>query len=424
MNLHDDQRRALALATAADGPRICVITGPPGCGKSTVVRSIVEHFERVEQKIVLAAPTGKAALRLTEATGRPACTIHRLLEPTFDRGIFRFARGPRNPIDAQVVVLDEVSMVDVHLMAKVMLALRYGARLILVGDIDQLPAVGPGAILSDLIASEKVPVARLTTIKRQDPGPLLRAIHAIKDGRAPAFENDPDGDLFFEERSDPAEIAAAVLELVLNRLPIKAAKLMPDVFGEGAACPSRAFNPLRDVQILVPTREKGALSCKALNEAFQARLFPVEEGQTRAKFYAGDKVIQTKNDYALGICNGDIGFIEDFATDSHGRKVINVAFDSYPGRTIEVPAAEHSLSLAYAITVHKAQGSEFPVVILPLHSSMPFMLLSRNWAYTAISRARSLCILLGERRALDGAIRRTSANRRVTCLASMLRVGP
>lgn len=408
MKLHPDQQSALDLATSTRGPRVVVITGAPGTGKSTAIRSIVEHYEALGCKILLAAPTGKAALRITQATGRPACTIHRMLEPTpGSRGTFFFARGRGRPLDADVVILDEVSMVDARLMASVCAALPATlTRLVIVGDIDQLPAVGAGAVLGDLIGCERVPVARLTTIKRQDPGPLLRAIHAIKDGRVPRMDNDPAGDLFIEEVDDQAEIGARVLELALDRLPASTAPAL-----EG-----RVENRLRDIQVITPTREKGELSAKSLSEAFQARLWPDED----TRFRTGDKVIQQKNDYSLGLVNGDIGFVRGFGTDNAGRKTIEVEWDG-PG-VIPVPAADNALALAYAVTCHKYQGSEAPVVVIPVHTSMAFML-TRSWIYTAISRARNCCVLVGEREAIARAVRNVRTTRRVTGLAQMIKAG-
>ena len=424
MNLHPDQALAVEIATSSTGPRICVITGSPGTGKSTAIRAIVEHFERAGRKVILAAPTGKAALRVFQTTGRPACTIHRMLEPTAGRGgRFFFARGPGRPLDADVVILDEVSMVDVRLMASVIAALPGTlTRLVIVGDIDQLPAIGPGAVLADLIASERVPVARLATIKRQDPGPLLRAIHAIKDGRVPRIENGASDDLFLYEVSSVEEIAGRILELALDRLPVSNAP----------ALAGRVEDRLRDIQVITPTREKGELSAKVLSEAFQARLLPDED----TRFRVGDKVIQTRNDYTLGIVNGDIGFIRAFGTDPAGHRTLDVEFDgvaSGPGagaegaggassRVVPIPAGENALALAYAVTCHKYQGSEAPVVVIPVHTSMGFML-TRSWIYTAISRARNCCVLVGEREAITKAVRNARASKRTTGLAGMIRAG-
>lgn len=419
--LHPDQRAALALATEPFGPRVVVITGAPGTGKSVTIRSIVEFYERAGRKILLAAPTGKAALRVTQTTGRPACTIHRMLEPTpGPRGRFFFARGPGRPLDADVVILDEVSMVDVRLMADVCAALPATlTRLVIVGDIDQLPAVGPGSVLGDLIACERVPVCRLSTIKRQDPGPLLRAIHAIKDGRAPVIANAGADDIFLEEvdTDDHAALAERVIELALERLPVSRAP----------ALAGRVADRLRDIQVITPTREKGDLSAKALSDAFQARLFPEQTG----RFRLGDKVIQTRNDYALGIVNGDIGFVRDFGVDDQGRKTIEVEFDdpaaagagagdSPHGRIVPILASENALALAYAVTCHKYQGSEAPVVVIPVDASMAFML-TRSWVYTAISRARSCCVLVGQAAALTKAVRNYRSTRRATGLASMIK---
>jgi exodeoxyribonuclease V alpha subunit len=462
LQLEPDQVEAVALALDPKR-RVGIITGAPGTGKSHSVREIVDRLERAGLKVVLAAPTGKAAKRLREATGRLATTIHRMLGPTMDsRGRFVFMYGPHDPIPADVVILDEVSMVDVLLMQDVVEALAPHARLLLVGDQNQLPAVGPGAVLQDLLGSHRVPAVELTTIKRQNPGPLLRAIHAIKDGRCPKIENAPGDDLFLEMQADPADIVNSVLDLALARLPAKFARA------------GNPLDPLKDVQVIAPTRERGPLSCAVLNERFQAALwrregvegdsvaagaglFPSTDGGAdgdgddkesakkrprRRAFLAGDKVIQTKNDYSLGICNGDIGFVLDpDARDLDGKKVIRVAFDAIAGagagaanasaeavegngnappREIDIPATDNHLELAYAVTCHKYQGSESRVVIIPIHSSQPSILMTRNWIYTALSRARELCILVGEERALAAAVRRVNPTRRTTALRLMV----
>lgn len=466
--LHADQEAALCLATDPAGPRILVITGSPGTGKTTLVRAIIEHFEVADRKVLLAAPTGKAALRLSQQTGRLAATIHRLLEPmpVVSRGAgdgpkFRFGRDAANPLEADVLVLDEVSMVDVSLAASVCRALPISSRLrrlVIVGDLDQLPAVGPGQVLGDLIASGKVPVARLTTIKRQNPGALLTAIHGIKEGRVPAIPNRAGDDLFIEEvledqrlsaDSEPdarvvgagldewasipegdeegggeasttapdstSAIAERILDLALSRLPQALPRMFPDAFPA-----DRPVDRLRDIQVITPTRDKGPLSAKALGERFQARLIP-DDAPAVGKIRVGDKVIQLKNDYDLGICNGDIGFVQALVEDAERRKCFRVLFDAYPDRPVSIPTSGHALTLAYAVTCHKFQGSESPVVVIPLHRSFPGLLMTRNWIYTAISRARTLCVLVGDPEILARAVRRTNPTRRVTALAHMVR---
>ena len=407
--LHDDQRAAVALATSPDGPRICVITGSPGTGKSTATRAIVEHFAGISKAVACAAPTGKAALRLAEASGRPASTIHRILQPMPPR--FEFSRTADNPLDADVVILDEASMIDIRLMASLTAALRPRARLILVGDVNQLPAVGPGNVLADVIASGRVPVARLTTIKRQNPGALLTGIHAIKDGRPPVIANRPGDDLFFDARETPDEIARTVVDLVTRRLPAKFPGL--DV--------------LRDVQVLTAMRERGPLGCLDLNRALQAALNGGRDDDAGSrpdappKLRLRDKVIQGKNDYGRGIINGDIGFVRGLERGEDGKAAVQVAFDA-PARAVEVPAGENALTLAYACTVHKFQGSECRVVVIPLHASQAHML-TRSWVYTAISRAKECCVLVGSRAALSQAVKITRGTERTTGLASMVRAG-
>lgn len=442
-SLHADQRAAFAIATSP-AHRLAVIHGPPGTGKSTVVRSIVDYFETRPDsaggplRVVLAAPTGKAAQRLRALSGRDATTIHRLLEPTPPS--MAFAKCAADPIDADVVILDEVSMVDVALMAHLVAAIPVTARLILVGDIHQLPAVRPGNVLGDAIASGVVPTAELTTIKRQNPGPLLRAIHAIKAGGVVHIANGRTDDLFFDDRfTEAGDVAAAVVDLVARRLPARIPGL--DV--------------LRDVQVITAMREKGELSCDSLNAMLQAALVPEAggagattdalpfEGTTtpaapasadspssarpkRPALRVGDKVIQGRNDYGRGIYNGDIGFVRSFGVDpSTERPTIDVAFDALdaggPDRVVSVPKSDNDLSLAYAVTVHKYQGSEAKVIVIPVHGTQSARLLSRSWIYTAISRARDLCVLVGSRDAFGSAIRRVNVGQRKTLLGDLLR---
>lgn len=439
-SLYPDQRAAFTMATS-QSHRLCVVTGSPGSGKSHLLRAIVEHFETRPDfaggplRVVLCAPTGRAAQRMRAATGRDATTIHRLLEPTPPS--MTFARNAETPIAADVVIVDESSMIDTALMAHLVAAIPVTARLILVGDIHQLPAVRPGNVLGDAIASGVVPTAELTTIKRQNPGVLLRAIHAIKGGGAVNVLNGRTDDLFFDDRfSEAADVAAAVVDLVTRRLPARIPGL--DV--------------LRDVQVITAMREKGELSCDALNAALQDALVPapgattdalqftsgdegsgavatsvpVSPARRRPALRIGDKVIQGKNDYGRGIYNGDIGFVRSFGEDpATNRPTISVAFDALdaggPERVVSIPKSDNDLSLAYAVTVHKFQGSEAKVIVIPVHGTQSARLLSRSWIYTATSRARDLCVLVGSRDAFGSAIRRVNVGQRKTLLGDLLR---
>jgi exodeoxyribonuclease V alpha subunit len=386
--LADDQRAALELVV--QNP-VSVITGAPGTGKTHLVRHILDSFPDAD--VVLAAPTGKAAKRISDQTGREARTIHRILEARMDGGEFVFARDFDNPIDADVLIVDETSMVDVPLMARLLQAVAESTRLVLVGDHHQLPSVGPGNVLRDVIESGVIPVAELTEIKRQDEGRIVRACHMIKDGRDIEVDNANDSDLFFLERDDPLEIKETVLELVLKRLPVR--------YG---------VDSLRDVQVITPLRERTVLSCAALNREFQRRLLPGSDGRLRI----GDKVIQTRNDPEREIVNGDIGYVRAITGG-----MIRVEIDP-SSRIIEVPVRDNDLQLAYAVTVHKYQGSEARMVVIPIHRCFGPMMLQRNLLYTAVSRAKELCVLVGQREEIRRAISRVQQHKRHTILRELL----
>jgi exodeoxyribonuclease V alpha subunit len=413
-----DQREALNKAIRAG---VFILTGAPGTGKTYTIRRILTSFRRA--RIALAAPTGKAAKRMAELTGEPAQTIHRLLEPRpLADGGYVFDRNRQNPIEADILVIDETSMVDISLMAKLLDAVDPATRVILVGDTYQLPPVGPGNVLKDLIASNVIASTELTQIKRQDEGLIVRNCHHIKAGEDIELPRRGDrsealgADFFFLQREDPEAIRDAVLELVNERLP-------------------RAYgvDPRRDIQVITPLRERGELSCQALNARFQERfhgrgrdfrsrgISAAERADDRgpgfeAPFEAGDKVIQTRNRYDLDILNGDIGFVRELR--SHGR-ILVVDFDN-PPRRIEIPAKENELELAYAITCHKFQGSEAPIVVIPLHRSAGRFLLVRSWLYTAVSRARRMCVLVGQRAVVPEIVARNPQHRRYSRLANRL----
>ena len=383
--LHPTQREAVeATMTHA----LVVLTGGPGTGKTTTVRAIVALHRAAGRKVLLAAPTGRAAKRLSEATQHPAGTIHRLLEWT--PRIQRFARNEGSALDADLVLVDEASMVDVLLGSALVRALRPGARVVFVGDADQLPPVGPGTVLADLLATPCLRAVRLTEVFRQAAASaIVRGAYQVLQGaaptpsppRAPLPEGAPPvapaGELYFVKRQEADEAAQVLVDMVVRHLP-------------------RSFgvHPVRDVQVLVPTH-RGPLGAQALNEALQAKLNP-DAPRGRRGLAVGDKVMQLKNDYDLDVWNGDVGVVARVEGDK-----LTVVID---GREVNyTAAAADNLTLAYAATVHKSQGSEYDVVVVGLHTSH-FVLLNRALLYTAITRARRLAVLVGSDKALRLAV--------------------
>lgn len=395
MNLFPDQIQAVEMAC---NNRVSILTGSAGTGKSTTVKAILEKLAKPGLRVHLAAPSGKAARRLWDVTGHQAQTIHRLLEPEKVGESFIFTRNRTNPIEADVVILDEVSMVDVSLMARFMESVMPETKLVFVGDPYQLSSVGPGNVLKDLIDSKTFPAVELTIIKRQDEGLIIKNCHHIKNGEDILVDNKEDGDFFFFERREENEIQEKILDLVCRSLP-----------------KAKNLDPLRDIQVLSPFREKTSLSCKVLNERLQAILnpHPVVEG---LRFRIGDKVIQLRNDYDLGIVNGDVGYVREI---DRPEKKIRVMFEN-PDRLVEINLFENDLDLAYCMTVHKSQGSEWPVVVMPIHKSFGSLLMNRNLLYTAVSRARNFCFLVGHRDDVPRIISRNNALRRFTGLAQFL----
>jgi len=394
--LADDQIEALTKMQTA---RVFVLRGAPGTGKTYSVRRILASLPP-SARVALAAPTGKAAKRLSEQTDQVATTIHRLLEPLPMNGRFVFTRNAENPLDVDVVVLDECSMIDVSLMASFIAALPLRARLILIGDTNQLPPVGPGNVFRDIISSGIVDVAELRTIKRQDAGFIIRNCHSLRDGRNITIDNEASADFFWDEHEDAEAIVQAVVDLVARRLPS---------YGRG-------YNPMREIQVITPIREKNETSCKELNKRLQAALNPNRPGENM-RFAVGDKVIQTKNDYELGVFNGDIGFLD--AIDTRAR-TYTVTFES-PTRTVAIQWSKAELELAYAITCHKFQGSEAPAVVVPIHRSQSSLVLQRSWLYTAISRAREVCVCVGQSGEVQKIVKRQAQARRFTRLEGLLR---
>ena len=392
--LAGDQREALSNAVASG---VFILTGAPGTGKTFTIKRIIGSFP--EARVALAAPTGKAAKRIYEQSGRLAVTIHKLLDPQMVGDRFVFTRNAENPIEADLIVLDEVSMVDTPLMARFLEAVAPGTRLILVGDTYQLPSVGPGNILKDLIASGAIPSTELTIIKRQDEGLIIRNCHRIKNGQDIELGNSTVRDFFFLKREDQEALQETILDLVSRRFP-----------------ESYKADPLKEVQVITPLREKTALSCKALNDLFQQRLNPSPKIDG-VRFKVGDKVIQTKNQYDLDIINGDIGYVRDIDVR---ERTITVAFEN-PERMVQLSLHQNDLELAYAITCHKFQGSEARIIVVPIHRSFGPLIMQRQWLYTAVSRAREVCVLVGQREEIPKIIQRNAPQHRHTRLRELVR---
>jgi exodeoxyribonuclease V alpha subunit len=368
---------------------LMVVTGGPGTGKTTIVQGVIAASEPDGVRVALAAPTGRAARRLAEATLCDAKTVHRLLE--FEPRTRTFQRDAQRPLDADLVIIDESSMLDARLAAALCRAVAAGARLLLVGDSDQLPSVGPGAVLDDLIASDRCPVVHLDRIYRQaDRSLIVENAHRMRRGQVPiSAAAGQDGDFFVVARNTPEEIIETVLEIVCRRLPRR--------FG---------FDPIDDIQLLVPMH-RGALGTEAFNRLLGQALNPDGEPLGRG-LRVGDKVIQVRNNYDLDIFNGDIG-----RTVSRNGEQVLVRFGKR--EIVYDNTALEDLQLAYAITVHKSQGSEYPAVVAPLHMQHR-MLLQRNLLYTAVTRARRFAVLVGEHRAVQMAVRNDEPMTRATLL--------
>ncbi|MCR4666044.1 MAG: ATP-dependent RecD-like DNA helicase [Desulfovibrio sp.] len=385
------QRKAVATALSE---KVMIITGGPGTGKSTILSVILSIYGARTSSVLLAAPTGRAAKRMSEVTGLEAKTIHRLLVYDMHKGGFK--KNEDDPLDADLVILDEVSMVDLLLFHHLLKAVPPTSRLILVGDTNQLPSVGAGAVLHDLIVSGKIPVVCLTDIFRQaGTSTIIRNAHSIIQGRRLFFENREEDDMFFIEKQEPGDILETIAGLVKRRLPAK--------YG---------FDPVRDIQVLSPMN-RGLVGTAELNEKLQSVLNPDGPGIARGgrQLRVGDKVMQIRNNYDKDVFNGDIGFVEGIDEE---EQVVTVRIDE---RAICYDYGDlDELVLAYAVSIHKSQGAEYPCVVIPL-STQHYMLLKRNLIYTGVTRGKKMVVLVGTQKALSIAIRNTREMGRNTYLA-------
>ena len=395
--LEDGQRRAIELALESP---ICVLTGGPGVGKTSIIRAICDILESRGTEVRLAAPTGRAARRMSEASGRAALTLHRLLE--FQPGTNRFLRNERNPLDPGLVVVDESSMLDQVLAYNLIRAMGQKTRLLLVGDVDQLPSVGPGNVLQDLIESSRVPVARLTEIFRQAKGSsIVENAHRILTGEFPILPDveDSSSDFYFLEHNNPDKALEVLTKLVIERIP--------QAFG---------FDPVTEIQVLSPMY-RGSLGVDRINHELGKRMNPEGKEVLRAsrRFRVGDKVMQIVNNYQLELFNGDGGRLEELDLEASkarvrfGTRLVDFTFDQL-----------EQLVPAYGITVHRSQGSEYPALVLALDRAH-YMLLTRRLLYTAVTRAKNLLVLVGSRWALERAIGNNEESSRYTGLSERLK---
>jgi len=401
VTLAPEQEAAVRLALTE---RVAVLTGGPGCGKSYTVRAVVALARAKRAKIALAAPTGRAAKRLAELAGLEAATLHRLLqlrpggEAAFDRD---------HPLDADLLVVDEASMLDVLLANKLVKAIPPGAHLLFVGDVDQLPSVGAGEVLRDLLAAERLPRVRLTKVFRQaQQSGVVTNAHRINAGQPPIIHGLNDFFLFAED--DPDRVADLVVEIVANRLPRR--------FG---------LDPRQEVQVLCPMH-RGPAGAGVLNERLQAALTPAREGLAERRFggrvyRVGDKVMQLRNNYdkgTAGVFNGSVGVVTTLSLEDSELRVLLDEDEEVPYGFDELDELTH----AYAVSIHRSQGSEYPCVVVPVTTSA-WLMLQRNLLYTAVTRAKRMVVLVGSRRALAKAVRTQGAGRRYTALTQRLRPG-
>ena len=397
--LSDEQREAVFEACSN---KAFIITGGPGTGKTTITKAIMLTLKELGLKIKQAAPTGRAAKRMSEATGEQALTVHRLLQYQPNGG-FHYCEDQK--LKADVLVIDEASMVDAHLFVAILRSLPHTCRLILVGDVNQLPSVGPGHVLGDLINSRRIPSAVLTHIFRQAQESFIVVnAHRINNGKFPRQhpQQAPEADFFWIPQEDSVKVQKLILDSVCDRIPQR--------YG---------LDPLRDIQVLTPMH-KGDVGTQALNIALQERLNPPSPHKPELKrkfniFREGDRVIQLKNNYDKEVFNGDLGWIMEVDPDN------NELFIEFDGNRVSIEASElDELGLAYAISVHKSQGSEYQAVVMPI-VTQHFMLLQRNLLYTGLTRARELAVLIGSDRAFQIGLNNATAGTRSTHLAHRLR---
>jgi exodeoxyribonuclease V alpha subunit len=388
VTLASSQVKAIRLALQS---KVLVITGGPGVGKTTIVNSILRILAAKGVKLLLCAPTGRAAKRMAEATGFEARTIHRLLEVDPKGGGFQ--RNADNPLECDLLVVDETSMVDVLLMQALLRAVPNNAAFLIVGDIDQLPSVGPGQVLADVIASGAVPVVRLTEVFRQAAqSRIIASAHRINQGAIPDLSKpEGDSDFYFVQADDPETAVPRIIELVKTRIPRR--------FG---------LDPIRDIQVLCPMN-RGGVGARSLNIELQAALNPAGDRKVERfgwTFAPGDKVMQIENDYDKEVYNGDIGYIEEVDSDA-GE--LTASFD---GRFVTFAFGElDTLVPAYAATIHKSQGSEYPAVVIPV-LTQHYAMLQRNLLYTGVTRGKRLVVLVGQRKAVAIAVKNVSGRRR------------
>lgn len=390
--LSESQRQGLQ---AAMRNRFQIVTGGPGCGKSTILDTYLKMLEGSGLRVVLAAPTGRAAKRMEEVTGHPARTIHRLLE--YRPGGGDFARNHRNPLEGDIFVVDESSMLDLGLAYKFLRALPRSSQLLLVGDVDQLPSVGAGSVLADIIQSGAVPVVWLREVFRQAAqSRIIVAAHTINQGKLPETPNAPEDDFFFIKIPEASEegIKAMMLKVVTERIPARF-----------------SLNPMKDIQVLAPMH-KGKLGIGELNKVLQAKLNAANLDGPKysvghSDFYVGDKVMQLRNDYDLDVFNGDVGFIREISLA--GERTARIQFDD---QIIDYPLSKfNELTLAYCCSIHKSQGSEWPAVVMPMVKGY-YHMLQKNLVYTGLTRGKKLVVMVGDKGALGIACRNNKANER------------